>query len=349
MKVLVFPQDANPYQEQLYQPMRKHGLVVTYLKLWGKSYTIGTLLLPIQLLLLRLQGYKIFHLHWTFPFVFPFKGKFWTVLSTVQFFVIITWIKVLRFHIVWTVHNVLPHNPQFLDDILAHRYLSGIVNRKIVHSNATIDQMHLYKYNTENVTVIPIGSFVGVYPNNITKQTAKKNLGLEQRFVYLFFGRIERYKGVIELISAWHHMPPQAVLLVVGDVRDKLLQEQITSQSNENILFRLGYLPDDQIQLYMNTADIVVFPFNRITTTSSVLLACSFAKTFIAPLKGNIQELPSDIGFFYQEGQDLNKVLNHIYLNQDQIAVKELSAYQYAKSLSWDNISNQTIAIYKHL
>ena len=69
--MLVFPKDANPYRELLYRPMREKypDISIDYLTGPSANYqTINVVLLPLVLLLKRLQGYRIFHLHWTYLF-----------------------------------------------------------------------------------------------------------------------------------------------------------------------------------------------------------------------------------------------------------------------------------------
>ena len=64
------------------------------------------------------------------------------------------------------------------------------------------------------------------------------------------------------------------------------------------------FIKKEEVQYYFNCADVVVAPFTRITTSSSVILASSFGKPIICPKIGNLKDLPDNIGFFYNPRND---------------------------------------------
>jgi glycosyltransferase involved in cell wall biosynthesis len=49
------------------------------------------------------------------------------------------------------------------------------------------------------------------------------------------------------------------------------------------VLYVPGYVPDDQVQLYMNASDVAVFPYRRSLTSGALILAMSFGRACIAP------------------------------------------------------------------
>jgi len=187
MKALVYPKDSNPYQELLYQPMQ-HYVDVKYLNSLTGSHTLNLLLLPIQIIYNRLLGFSIFHLHWSYLFVLPIKGTFWRVISTIYYFWILLLIRLLGYKIIWTVHNVLPHNQLFINDLLARKFLSKLSSIKIVHSKYTIEEMSSLGLDVNNVKVIPIGNYINVYQSNINRTKARKILNIGNKdFVFLHF------------------------------------------------------------------------------------------------------------------------------------------------------------------
>jgi hypothetical protein len=138
MRVLVFPKDKNPYQELLYSEVRKKGVEVKYLKLITKSHTLGMLFLPLQLFYYRLCGYSVFHLHWLYDFSTPtstpvlkvFTRLFYTVYLVKQ----IILLKVLGYKLVWTVHNLLPHENQFINDEFITKFVANMSYVCIAHT-----------------------------------------------------------------------------------------------------------------------------------------------------------------------------------------------------------------------
>ena len=130
IKILVFPKDMNPYQELLYKKLsQKNNLVITYLETgFLNSQTLGLILLPFRLIKYWLKHYNIFHLHWTYAFKFSIESKIFQNFLTRAFFLIyfilfLKLIKLLNFKLIWTVHNVLPHEKQFANDVWARRFL----------------------------------------------------------------------------------------------------------------------------------------------------------------------------------------------------------------------------------
>jgi len=73
-------------------------------------------------------------------------------------------------------------------------------------------------------------------------------------------------------------------------------QIQDQSKGDRRIKMVLEYIPNDQIQVYMNVADVIVLPFQDILTSGSALLAMGFAKAIIAPRLGCMTEILNDKG-----------------------------------------------------
>ena len=173
MKILVYPRDPNPYQGLLYRKII-NNVVIKYLEPPLNSNILGIILFPFQLVFNRILCYNIFHLHWTYNFKFPINNFFFNTVATIYFLLCISFIKLLGYKLVWTVHNVLPHEKQFLNDVWARIFLSKLCDAKIVHSKSTIGEMRKLGLNTKNTYITSLGSYIGVYKNTITKESARK-------------------------------------------------------------------------------------------------------------------------------------------------------------------------------
>lgn len=349
MKILAFPKSQNPYQELLYKPMRKNVDVV-YLEPFTNSHTVQMLTLPLSLLIERLKGFSIFHLHWTYPFKNPIiNNDFIRLLYSLYFGFFMLFTKIIGFKLVWTVHNVLPHQKRFYNDLLMRKFLSKMSNLKIVHSESVIKDLQKLQISTEHTKVIPLGNYIDIYENNINKSDARKKLGIiDNELVFLLFGQIERYKGTVELIETFKKMTlPGATLLIVGNCRDSTLKKEIVSATTglENVRVNLEFIPNNEIQTYLNACDIVVNPFTRVTTSSSVILAFSFKKPVIAPKIGVLKDIPENLGYFYsnEDPQSLGNALSQSYREKSSLEDLGLKSYTYVKNFNWENISKSTI------
>ncbi|RJQ35841.1 glycosyltransferase [Candidatus Microgenomates bacterium] len=307
MKVLIFPKDPNPYQELLYSQLRLK-IKIKYLANPTKSYALGLILLFPQLLIYRLKGFDIFHLHWVYNFKSPINNILFKTIVTIYFLLFLSIIKLLRYKLIWTVHNVLPHDKQFVNDVLARRFLSKLCDAKIVHSESTIDEMKKIKMDTKNVYIIPHGNYIESYENKVNERDAKKYFDYKiDDFVFLFFGRIEKYKGIEDLLEVFKKITKKRKnikLLIAGKCQDENLKKLLNNYKNKlrnNIKICTKFIENNEVQYYFNCANAIVYPFKEITTSGSVILALSFGKPVICPRIGALKDMPDNLGYFYNE------------------------------------------------
>jgi glycosyltransferase involved in cell wall biosynthesis len=325
MKILVFPEGVeNPYQNLLYSAMRKEGDIIHYLSppTWNNLFKAPTFL---QIIFWRFRGYKVFHLHWASGFTLR-----WRILAYWNYLFCLMLIKLLGYKLVWTAHNVLPHEQIFPNDIIARRRLVAAADLVIAHSASAIDELEKIGAKPKQSIVIPHGNYINVYPNTISHKAARQKLWLKQdSFVYLYFGQVREYKGLDALSSAYEKIKTEKNALIIAGKGSAS-----------------GYIADDELQWYFNAADVVVFPFKKITTSGSSLLALSFGKAIIVPAIGDLSYLPDEITYKYSP-EDKNGLINAMKKAADDIVIlrkKSDFALQYAKRLDWSIIAKKTHA-----
>ncbi|GAA0964285.1 glycosyltransferase [Actinocorallia libanotica] len=279
MRLLAFPRDDNPYQELLYTELRRHGVRVRYLGELTPSRTLNVLLLPLELAWQRLRGARLVHLHWVWGFRLhrPDIARWW-------FMAVLATIALLGQRLVWTAHNVLPHSPVFDDDTAARRFLVRRADLVILHDAATRDALRRIGAEPRHDTVIPHGP----YP---APPMPDRPPGEPRTF--LFFGRIEPYKGVEELLTAFADVPGEARLVVAGDCPDRERAARLHAAADERVELRLGHVPENEIAALMAEADVVVLPFRAITTSGSALMALSHGRPLVVPDHDTLAELPA--------------------------------------------------------
>jgi glycosyltransferase involved in cell wall biosynthesis len=365
MKILVYPKDDNPYQELLYEELReKKNIFFTYLETeFLNSHTLSLILLPYRLIIYRLKHFKIFHLHWIYPFGFANNNKLFQNFLTRAFFSIyfmlfLKLVILLDFKLVWTVHEVIPIENEPINGVWARRFLSKLCDAKIVHAKSSIEKMQKLGINTSNTHIVSHGNYFSVYENNITRDSARKYLGFNIKdFVFLFFGGIKPYKGVDDLLEAFKQLIKERKnvrLLIAGKCNSKDLKKMLNNykkELKEDVKIYTEYIENDKVQYYFNCADAVVYPFKKITTSGSIILALSFGKPVIYPRIGNLKELPCNLGFFYKAGSEkaLLDCMEKAILNKGKLKKMEKNSFDYANSISWDKIAEKTYEIYKNL
>ena len=358
LKVLVFPLDSNPYQELLYAPMRLNGVRVNYLSVPNdtpvRAATLG-IRLVLQLLLRRLQGYKILHIHWLYslgaPEYIPFSKQI-TLLRT-KFFLLGA--RLCGYSIVWTAHNVLPHKPVTSNDLAIRKQLARLAKLVILHSNSTKRALVNKGIKAQSWAVIPHGNYVDSYKNDVTALAARKQLKLPvTATVIAFLGNIDPYKNIPQLIESFvalAELDTKLHLILAGRCNDDRVPEVIDKHKEvfkNRIQFHDSHVANDQIQIFLNAADFCVFPFTEVTTSGSVLLALSFAKPVVAPLLGALEDLPKAVGILYDPiKQTLPLALKNMLSKQSEWEKMSDAAADYAATLNWEKISQQTVQCYE--
>lgn len=350
MRALFLPDGtkSNPYQRELAQALERYDVHVTL----GN----GVSRLPI-LGAIRAHGKPdVLHLHWTHGFMVA-DSSAKTIIKAFRFLVELFIVRCLGIKIVWTVHNLLEHerrHPRL--ELFFNRILIRFYDQLIVHCSfaqeAVIQTYRLPDRLKSKISVIPHGHYIDSYENQITQEQARTKLGLgKEDIAFLYFGQIRPYKGVPQLIDAFQKLKSlRARLLIVGKPVNEAIRAELMarSQSDDRIRAFLKFVPDEEVQLYMNAADVMVLPYQDILTSGGALLAMSFGKAVIIPNIGCVPEvLDSQGGFLYDpnEGKGLLKAMERA-LEADLAAMGQHN-FDRAKDLDWDGIAQKTVEVYR--
>ena len=175
------------------------------------SQTINLLLAPLMLVRHRLGGYRLLHIHWVFRFSLPWARRSRLGRQAMQWwFMFYLWsAHVLGYRIVWTAHDLLPHEQVFADDRRGREYLIARSDAVIALSQASAAA--LAELGARDVRVIPFASYADPYPVTLTREEARSQLGIAENDVaVLLIGKIERYKGADLLLEAVAALSPRA-------------------------------------------------------------------------------------------------------------------------------------------
>jgi glycosyltransferase involved in cell wall biosynthesis len=348
MKVIFIPDNSsgNPYQSSLADSLAKEGVSVRLGTTTRFLRTLGTGM--------KRGNPDILHLHWAHPYVLA-NTRVRTMIKAAVFILQLLILRTRGVKIVWTIHNITNHEGRFTSlELFFNRIIARLCSEIIAHSpSAKSEVMNAYRISVDSlVTVVAHGSYIDNYPNTVTQGQARNQLGLDiGDTVFLCFGRIRSYRGVPELIEAFRKLAaPRAKLLIAGNPYNSEIAEDILKRcaGNDNIKTVLRFVPDDEIQIYMNASDIVVLPYKDILTSGAVVLAMSFAKPVIAPAIGCIPDFLDDRGSLLYGPSDENGLLSAMRLaSQADLVNMGKHNFQLARQLNWDDIAKRTLEIYK--
>ena len=348
VSVLFIPDysDGNPYQSNLATAM---SMRVTY----GDDSSR----FPVCRAVLSGEV-TVVHFHWLNLF---FKGETRRdfLVSFGLFLLRLFVIRVSGVSVVWTVHNVRMHEPQYprLERRFKRWFItSETCDRLIVHceavSDVVIDELGLPPEVRDRIDVIPHGHYLDNYKNELDRAEARRSLELPQSStVFLFFGLIRRYKGIDTLIDAFQKSSvSNGQLLIAGNPASEALESELTAQSkgDDRIHCLFEFVPDDEIQRYMNAADAVVLPYREITTSGSAVLAMSFGNALVVPSLGCLPELLDEEGAVFFDPTDDRGLIAALEAAAE-CDLKEMGRHNEnsVRQYSWENIATQTERTYK--
>ncbi len=207
--------------------------------------------------------------------------------------------------IVWTVHNLSSHEQ--IHPGLEAEFWNNFTNRvdgyiTLSKTGLEVVQEHFPKLKRVPGFVIPHGHYRGEYPDTLSRQSAREQLGIANSAkVVLFFGKIRPYKNVVQLISAFRaYSDPITILFLVGEAKERFPEymEAVKSESAEDSRVRLEvrHVPKDKVQVYFRSADLVVLPYGEILSSGVALLALSFERPVLVPLQNALLELQTQVG-----------------------------------------------------
>ena len=199
----------------------------------------------------------------------------------------------------------------------------------------------------------------------LTPTEAKRRLGLkDDEKAILFFGRIRPYKGIEYLLDAFRLLPADEQakyrLIVAGEPKKgsedylRQIRESVQRDFKEGqVILRIEFLPDEEMEVYLKGADVLVLPYKEIFQSGVLFLAYSFGLPVVATDVGSFREeiVEGSTGFLCQPGDpaDLAKAIE-IYFNSDlfknlRVRRQEVKDYAHANH-SWHAVAELTYKAY---
>lgn len=338
--------DANPYQHQLRDALAGYGVSVVS--------DDGTGLFPVLRAYLENDRPQILHLHWLHPYLIG-GGPLTTALKGTRILIELLLLRWLGVRVVWTVHNLFEHDRRAPRVEAACKHLIlRLVDVGIVHCEsarvAVIEAYRLPPRLQSKLSVIPHGHYMDWYPDDISRGQARASLEIHESWtVFLFFGRIEPYKNVTELVRAFAALDESRVrLLIVGQPSNRNMADNLlaASQRDDRIRTEFGYVPDEAVQRYMKATDVAVLPYCDGLTSGAAILAASFGRSIVAPDRGCIGDrFGTGSGLIYDpDHESLTRVLTRA-LEVDTTRIGKRNR-ERVETPTWSTIAEWTAGVY---
>lgn len=279
----------NPYNSLLYSAVADQGIDVI-------EYSAAKLLFG--------RKADILHLHWSPTMRVSGSSHAQARRRSREMLFLLRVAKRRGMKIVWTAHNLGAHDrPDFPD--LERRYwpaLAATLSTVISLSASAITTIRA-RYpalKTVPFVVTPHGHYRGAYPCTIDRAQARARLGIpNDARVMAFVGQVRPYKNVPALLRAFGKLDdPSAVLIVAGKMKLQGTASEFDALAAADPRVRVirGFVPPDDMQIYLQAANLVALPFRDTLNSGSAILALSFDRPVLVPRNAALTDLAHEVG-----------------------------------------------------
>ena len=298
----------HPYVQQLYRRLRAQGV-----------RAIPTAEPRMLLDPPGFHGRSVFHLQWTAPILGGASSARDARDRADAFLDELDRLGHAGTPIIWTVHNVLPHECAHPDAEI--RLRQGLAERSdVVHvlNEATLgDTADLYRLPVDRVKVIPY--FEDPVSPRTSRAEARARLSLDDDdIVFLAFGRIRPYKQLGRLLDAFvrhRRSHPHSKLLVAGHLERFTGSTRLEARCRREagVDARFGHIDEGEIEALFTASDatIVAYPtLNSGVAVTAIAHGCPVAACATGALP---EVIGLDGGLVFAPDDDLAEVLDRLY------------------------------------
>lgn len=260
--------------------------------------------------------------------------------------------------IVCTVHNLHPHGQktplyeQFYN--LVYEHCHGIIHL----GEASIEAVTAnYGLPNKKHVVIPHGNY-NCFPNEISKGEARRRLGVRSDdLVYLSFGAIRSHEEAELILNGFNGLTYRSKRLFIAgrmpwpEKRNRQWLMLKWNLARPRIRLFEGWIPNHEVQLYLNASDIVIIPRIDALNSGNVALAFTFGKVVVGPDIGVIGEVLRETGNPTYDPDELSTLSDALkqasHLHQEGLGLQNKS---YANvDMDWESVSLSHARLYTSL
>ena len=275
-----------------------------------------------------------------------------------QWFKLFFWSShVFGLQVVWTAHNLLPHDQIFPDDLLARKYL--VSHSDVVFAlNPTSKQNLEHRFNAVSVTEIPVAEVIP-QPTESREET-RTSLGIKPgEILFSHFGHIRPYKGTDKFLQAIGIANQPAQFLIAGTPGPNEYMETIHSlkdsvlHSGVKLNYQEGFLLEAELANFIQASDFLVCPFEAINNSGFVNIAFAMGVPVILSDVEGLSWVPRDAAIWIHPANDAASLAQTIkracHLTPDEVTQIVQSATRYSQDRNWDSYVLPQVSAYKAL
>lgn len=258
---------------------------------------------------------------------------------------------------VLTVHNIVPHDRNTRLYRLKYRLVYGIPHFLIVHTEKMKRELtEHFGICARRIVVMQHGINDIVPDHGRPKRECREAIGAPlNKLLLLFFGNLLPYKGLGRLLEAMKVLDERFALVVAGKPKQKTYEALITEiidnhSARQRIVFRPGWVADEDVATYFRAADAVVMPYQHIDQSGVLFLALRFGVPIISTDVGAIRDYVGDGIGVIADGMDVEALVRAVekfYSQRDGFVSVKIT--ECAQRFSWDETIRPVVALYRQM
>lgn len=286
-------------------------------------------------------------------------AQWWSHVLAPIYFVILSICKVRGKKIIITVHNVVPHENNGVNNFL-NRIVLVFGDNFIAHNDRNKESLsNFYHIPQEKISVIPHGILEPVSIKGVSKKEAREYLKVPQdKRVVLHFGHIRDYKGLDVLLKSLKFIAKEisdVILIIAGQPWvDWKKYEKIIKENNleDYIVKKLDFILPSEVEYYFSASDIVVLPYKYFDSQSGIgALALPFKKPLIVTDVGGLPDFIRDERALARpnDAEDLAKKIIDVLKNESLLLKLERDSGKIRERFRWDKVTEETLRVYEDM
>ena len=209
------------------------------------------------------------------------------------------------------IHDVVPHKGDKAEKQvdLMNRLVCKLADRIIICNEKYRDILSK-RYKIDGSRVMHMSLWERFPEYKKTKRTGR----------VLFFGRLNPYKGVDNLLEIVKQCP-HIQFDIVGKVDPQVSNIILDLRKNKNVSVNNKYINEGEIAKYFDSAEWIILPYNSATQSGVIVEAYKNSKPVISFEVGAIREqvIDGETGFLVRKGNnnEFSKVLKRVICMDD--------------------------------
>ena len=169
-----------------------------------------------------------------------------------------------------------------------------------------------------------------------TRETKPEEMHIEGDYL-LFFGRIDKYKGVGDLLKAYQ-LAKEALPLVIAGNGTLSDEEQSVLKNTDNVTLINRYIADGEMKWLFANATTVVLPYIEATQSGVIPIAYYYSKPVIVSNVPGLTQFVIDgnTGFICNNQQEWTNTMEWMDKNHAKQMCESINQY-YNANLLWEN------------